>query len=115
MHRPLLYPNVLWEDGPTKHHYLIMPPTSKKLRGIVVWACSCICPCICYACIRSGMVRNRILKFDMWNNYEIYADPYFFSFSSDLLLQSYAPFLTFFRLSHCKPMELCEQNISRTI
>ena len=37
-----------------------------------------------------------------------------FSFPLDFSLQSYAPFSTCFRLSHCKSMEHCEQNISRT-
>ena len=27
--------------------------------------------CMCYACIRSRTVRDRILKFDLWNNHEI--------------------------------------------
>ena len=37
-----------------------------------------------------------------------------FSCPSDLSLQSYCPFQRFSFSLHCKPMEACEQNISRT-
>ena len=60
-------------------------------------------------CVRSRTVRDRILKFNIWNKREKLADLYFFSFLSDLSLQcqSYAPFSTF----ATKPMGHCEQNI----
>ena len=50
-----------------------MPPTSKKLRGNIGLGLSVdlsVCMCVSYACIPSRTVRDRILKFDMWNKYE---------------------------------------------
>ena len=52
---------------------------------------------MCYACIRARTVRDRILKFYMWNKYEYLEDLYVFSsFPSDLSLQSNNPFSMFF-------------------
>ena len=78
---------------------IFMPPTSKKFRGHIGLGLS-MGLCICYTCMQSRMVRDGILKFDTWNNHEILTDPCFISFSSDLSLQSYAPFSTFFD-NHC--------------
>ena len=75
-----------------------------------------VCPSVrqsvCYACTLSRTNRDRILKFGMWDEFENQEDPYLFSCSLVLSLQSYCPFQRF--LLHCKPMEACEQNISRT-
>ena len=52
---------------------IFMPPTSKKLRrhiglGLSVrpYVRQCVRPWVTL-CIRSRTVRDRILKFDMWN------------------------------------------------
>ena len=68
-----------------------------------------VCPPVCYTCTRSRTVRDRILKFGMQDEYENQEDPYFCFGPSHLSLQSYCPFQF-----HCKPMEACELNISRT-
>ena len=48
-----------------------MPPTSKKLRGHIGLGPSVACgPWVFTLCIRARMVRDRILKFDIWNMYE---------------------------------------------
>ena len=76
-------------------------------------------PCMVYGvwcvtlCIRSRMVRDRILKFDILNRNEKISGPIFCFFSVELVVAD-GPFSIFFQLSHCKPMEPCEQNILRT-
>ena len=60
-----------------------MPPTSKKLRWHIglgpsvpmsvhlsVTLALGLRPSVSYACTRSRTVRNRILKFGMWDEYE---------------------------------------------
>ena len=42
------------------------------VRGSVCpWVCPSVRACIRYTCIRSKMIRDRILKFDMWSIHEI--------------------------------------------
>ena len=64
-----------------KHESLVIPPTSKKLRrhiGLGLSVCLSVRPSVSYACIRSNTVRDRILKFGMWDEYENEGDLYFF-------------------------------------
>ena len=81
---------------------------------LLVWACPSVCLSVCYAYTVSRTVRDRILKVGMWDKYENKGDLYFFSCTSDLSLQSYCHFQSFSFSLHCKPMEDCEQSISRT-
>ena len=63
-------------------------------------------------CIRSRMVRDRILKFGMWNCIKNKRTHIFFSFPSDFSLQSYAPFLTFFfYFAIISLLVPCQQNL----
>ena len=41
--------------------------------------CPSVCLSLCYACTLSITVRDRILKFGVWDEYEKLEDPYFFS------------------------------------
>ena len=53
---------------------VFMPPTSKKLKwhiGLGLSVVLSVHPCVCYTCICLRTVRNRILKFYIWNNHEI--------------------------------------------
>ena len=56
--------------------FFFMPPTSMKLRrhiGLGLSRRPCVRECApawVTLCIRSRTVRDRILKFDMWNMYE---------------------------------------------
>ena len=75
-----------------------MPPTLKKLRG------------------NTGLGTNRLLEIGFLNflfgiSMKIKRTRIFF-FSVGLAIAEF-PFSTFFRLSHCRPMEPCEQNILR--
>ena len=68
-----------------------IPPTSKKLRGHI--GLPYLCLCVHYALHMSRMVRDRILKFNIFSKHEKYADPYFFCLSVGLT--SYPIFSTF--------------------
>ena len=50
-----------------KPHTIFMPPTLKKLRDKLVWACPSVCAWCVMLCIRSKTVRDRILKFYVKN------------------------------------------------
>ena len=80
----------------------------------MVWACPSVhlsvCPCVRYTCTRSRTIRDKILKFGM----KIKKTLNYFSCISDLSLQRYCPFQSVSCSLHCKHMEACEQNISRT-
>ena len=93
-----------------------MPPTPKKFEvAEAYWfgpVRPSVRPSVCNTCTRSRTVRDRILKFGMWDEYE--KKTRIFSCPSDLSLQSYCPSKSFSFLLHCNPMEACEQNISRT-
>ena len=73
-----------------------MPPTSKKLRRHIGLGLSVRAWVTLY--MRSRTVRDRILKFDMWNKYEKKEDPYFFFF--------FFFFFLFRRTFRCKDMPL---------
>ena len=83
---------------------IFMPPTLKNLRGhiglgLFVWHS-----------LRFTYGQERF-KIGSWNLiHENVHDP-FLSFLSDMTLQSYALFLTLFRLLYCKSTEPCQQNI----
>ena len=47
------------------HCHIFMPPTSKKLRRHIGLGLS-----VRYVCTRSRTVRERILNFGMWDEYE---------------------------------------------
>ena len=76
---------------------IFMPPTSKKMRRHIGLGLSDR-PSVHYACTWSKTVRDRTLKFGMWDEYENLEDPYIFSCPSDLRLQSYCPFFYFFNI-----------------
>ena len=75
-----------------------MPPASKKLSrhiGLDLSVRPSICPSDRYACTRSRTVRDRILKFGMWDEYEK-GDPYFFFLSIGFVIAELLPFSKFF-------------------
>ena len=86
---------------------------------ILVWACPLVCPSVC-ASITLAYGQEQ-LEIGSWNliceiTMKFKRTRIFFSFPSDLSYQRHlhALFRCFFRLSRCKPVEPCEQNILRT-
>ena len=51
--------------------WIFMPPTSEKLRRLIDLGLSVRAPVRAWValCIGSRMVKDRILKFDMWNHH----------------------------------------------
>ena len=53
-------------------------PSLRRHIGLGLSVCPSFCPSVFYTCTRSSTVRDRILKFGMWDEYENEEDPYFF-------------------------------------
>ena len=86
-----------------------MPQLRRGLGGILVWACPSVCRlCVTFALGQEPLKsRNLVCKMSMKIK-----RPVFFSLSIGLVIAELLPFSFFFL--HYKPMEACEQNITRT-
>ena len=91
--------NGKWLFAKVRYSF-IMPPVSRRGLGLSVHLSVCLSVTLC---IRSRMVRDRILELNIWNVHE-------WTFRCRIV----SMFRSFLDLLHYKPMEPCQQNTWRT-